>query len=151
MGYGLGASIGAAAESKKTVIMITGDGSFGMNLTELATAVTYKIPVVIVILNNGSLVLVKQWQTLFFDKRYSHSVLNRQTDFVKIAEGFGAKAKAVRTANEFEETFKKAYNCGEPFVIDVKTDIDELVFPMLPPGGSVDDIIVTKEEVKKHD
>lgn len=150
MGYGLGASIGAAIESKKNVIMITGDGSFGMNLTELATAVTYNIPVVIVILNNGSLGMVKQWQTLFFDKRYSHSVLHRQTDFVKIAEGFGAKARAVETADEFEETFKEAYNGSVPFVIDVRIDIDELVFPMLPPGKS-NNIIVTKEEVKKHD
>jgi len=151
MGYGLGASIGAFAASGKPVVMITGDGSFGMNLTELATAVTYNTSVVIVIMNNGSLGMVKQWQTHFFEGRHSSSVLNRKTDFVKISEGFGARAKAVETAEEFEEAFKEGFKSGGPYVIDVKTDIDELVYPMLSKETAIYDIMPLKEEGKQHD
>ena len=94
MGFGLGASIGAYIGGHRKTLLITGDGSFGMNLNELATAVTYKIPVIIVLFNNGVLGMVRQWQSLFFNKHYSATTLDRKTDFVKLAEAFGAKGRS---------------------------------------------------------
>ena len=142
MGFGLGAAMGAQIATNDPTVLITGDGSFGMNLNELATAVTYNIPVVIVLLNNGVLGMVRQWQTLFFDKRYSNTVLDRKTDFVKLAEAFGATAFRVTTPEEFREAFDKALAMNAPVVIDTLIDKDAFVLPMLPPGGSIDDIIV---------
>ena len=145
MGFGLGAAIGAQVATGDCTVLITGDGSFGMNLNELATAVTYKIPVVIVLMNNGVLGMVRQWQTLFFGKRYSNTVLDRKTDFVKLAEAFGAKAYRAFTAEEFKTAFDEALkNTDGPVVIDTAIDEDAFVLPMLPPGGSIDDIIVRK-------
>ena len=141
MGFGLGAAIGAYVATKDPVVLITGDGSFGMNLNELATAVTYKIPVVIVLMNNGVLGMVRQWQTLFFGKRYSSTVLSRKTDFVKLAESFGAKGYLAETAVEFRRAFANALQEGKTAVIDVRIDKDELVLPMLPPGGAISDMI----------
>ena len=143
MGFGLGAAMGARIATDDPTVLITGDGSFGMNLNELATAVTYNIPVVIVLLNNGVLGMVRQWQTLFFDKRYSNTVLERKTDFVKLAEAFGATAFRVTTPEEFREAFDKALALNAPVVIDTLIDKDAFVLPMLPPGGSIDDIIVS--------
>ncbi|MBQ2175107.1 MAG: acetolactate synthase large subunit, partial [Alphaproteobacteria bacterium] len=150
MGYGLGAAIGAQIASKDKTVLITGDGSFGMNLNELATAVTYNTPIIIVIMNNGVLGMVRQWQTLFYGKRYSNTVLGRKTDFVKLAEAFGAKGCRVSNIKDFEKAFKDAFNHNGPFVIDTLIDMDEFVLPMLPPGGSIDDIITSKvqEETK---
>ncbi len=145
MGFGLGAAIGAAVGSKKKSVLITGDGSFGMNLNELATAVTYGVPVTIVLLNNGVLGMVRQWQTLFFDKHYSNTTLERKTDFIKLAEAFGAKGELCTTAEEFEKAFKEAFAFNGVTVIDCRINKDEFVLPMLPPGGSVDDIIVEIE------
>ena len=145
MGFGLGAAIGARVATGDCTVLITGDGSFGMNLNELATAVTYNIPVVIVLMNNGVLGMVRQWQTLFFDKRYSNTVLDRKTDFVKLAEAFGATAYRVSNLEEFSVAFEAAVkNQNGPIVIDTAIDEDAFVLPMLPPGGSVDDIIVRK-------
>ena len=141
MGFGLGAAMGAYVATKDPTVLITGDGSFGMNLNELATAVTYKIPVVIVLLNNGVLGMVRQWQTLFFGKRYSNTILERKTDFVKLAQAFGADGYLAETPVEFKKAFEKAIASGKPTVIDVRIDKDELVLPMLPPGGAISDII----------
>ena len=141
MGFGLGAAMGAYVATKDPVVLITGDGSFGMNLNELATAVTYKLPVVIVLMNNGVLGMVRQWQTLFFGKRYSNTVLDRKTDFVALAKAFGAEGEKAETAVEFRKAFQKAKTSGKPTVIDVRIDKDEFVLPMLPPGGAIDDII----------
>ena len=141
MGFGLGAAIGAYVATKDPVVLITGDGSFGMNLNELATAVSYKIPVVIVLMNNGVLGMVRQWQTLFFGKRYSSTVLARKTDFVKLAESFGADGYLAETPVAFKQAFEKALTAGKPVVIDVRIDKDELVLPMLPPGGAISDLI----------
>ncbi len=149
MGYGLGAAIGAVMGSGDRCVLITGDGSFGMNLNELATAVTYNVPVVIVIINNGVLGMVRQWQTLFFEERYSSTVLDRKTDFVKLAEAFGAMAKRATSIFEFREAFSEAIAHNGPYVIDVYIDKDELVLPMLPPGGSIDDIITSKNKGAK--
>ncbi len=146
MGFGLGAAMGSYVATGDPTVLITGDGSFGMNLNELATAVSYNIPVVIVLLNNGVLGMVRQWQTLFFGKRYSQTVLSRQTDFVKLAEAFGAIGVKAETPEEFEKAFAAAQKAGRPTVIDVTIGKDELVLPMLPPGGAIDDIIVKIEE-----
>ena len=142
MGFGLGAAIGAKVATGDTTVLITGDGSFGMNLNELATAVSHNIPVIIVIMNNGVLGMVRQWQTLFFGKRYSNTVLtDRKTDFVKLAEAFGAVGMRATTPEEFDFAFSKALELNAPVVIDTIIDKDEFVLPMLPPGGSVDEII----------
>ena len=146
MGFGLGAALGAYVATKDPTILITGDGSFGMNLNELATAVKYNIPVVIVLVNNGVLGMVRQWQTLFFGRRYSNTVLDRQTDFVKLAEAFGAVAYRADSKKEFKSAFEKAIKCGRPVVIDAIIDKDEFVLPMLPPGGSIDEIITDVEK-----
>ena len=141
MGFGLGAAIGAYTATKDPTVLITGDGSFGMNLNELATAVTYNIPVVIVLMNNGVLGMVRQWQTLFFGKRYSSTVLERKTDFVALAKAFGAAAYLAETPVEFRKAFKEAVRLNKPVVIDTRIDKDEMVLPMLPPGGAIGDMI----------
>ena len=145
MGYGMGAAIGAAYGSKQRTVLITGDGSFGMNLNELATAVTYNVPLTIVLLNNGVLGMVRQWQTLFFGERYSNTVLGRKTDFAKLAEAFGAKSLRADTSESFRSAFGEASKGEGVYLIEVTIDKDEFVLPMLPPGGSIDDIIVSRE------
>jgi len=145
MGYGLGAAIGAAVAKKEATVLITGDGSFGMNLNELATAVTYDLPVIVVLMNNGVLGMVRQWQTLFFGQRYSNTVLERKTDFVKLAEAFGAVGERISTIEEFRDAFERGMKADGPYLIDVPIDMDEFVLPMLPPGGSIEDIITTKK------
>ena len=151
MGFGLGAAIGARVATGDTTVLVTGDGSFGMNLNELATAVSHNIPVIIVLMNNGVLGMVRQWQTLFFGGRYSETVLSdRKTDFVRLAEAFGARGTRVFTKDELYKAFKDALAANTTVVIDAVIDKDEFVLPMLPPGGSIDDIItsVSKEETK---
>ncbi|MBP3323677.1 MAG: biosynthetic-type acetolactate synthase large subunit [Clostridia bacterium] len=146
MGFGMGAAIGAQMATNEHAVLVTGDGSFGMCLNELATAVSYKVPLTILLLNNGVLGMVRQWQTLFFDKHYSNTVLNRKTDFVKLAEAFGAKGEAVTTVEELDKALTNAFNEEGPYVVDCRIDKDEFVLPMLPPGGSMDDIIVKVEK-----
>lgn len=144
MGFGLGAAIGSQIGSGKRSVLITGDGSFGMCLNELATVSTYNIPVIIVIMNNGVLGMVRQWQTLFFDNHYSNTVLDRKTDFVKLAEAFGIKGYRCTDMGSFESTMKEAFANNAPVLIECFIDKDEMVLPMLPPGGSMDDIIVER-------
>lgn len=141
MGYGLGAAIGASTATGKRVVLFTGDGSFGMNLGELATAVSQDIPVVIVVMNNGVLGMVRQQQTLFYDKHYSNTTLDRRTDFAKVAESFDAKGGHASTAEELKALADEAFGSKSPFVIDCAVDCDELVLPILPTGGTADDII----------
>ena len=145
MGFGLGAAIGAAFGTGERSVLVTGDGSFGMCLNEMATAATYNIPVVVLIMNNGVLGMVRQWQTLFYDKHYSNTVLNRKTDFVALAKAFGADGEAVDTVEQLDKALAKAFSQDGPYVIDCRIDKDEFVLPMLPPGGSMDDIIVKLE------
>ena len=143
MGFGMGAAIGAQIATGERTVLVTGDGSFGMNLNELATAVTERVPLVILLLNNGVLGMVRQWQTLFFDKHYSNTVLaDRKTDFVKLAEAFGAQGERVFSLEELDAALKRAFAAEGPYLIDCAIDQDEFVLPMLPPGGSMDDIIV---------
>lgn len=143
MGYGLGAAIGAALGTGERSVLITGDGSFGMCLHELATAVSYHIPLVILIMNNGVLGMVRQWQTLFFDRHYSNTVLDRKTDFVALSKAFGADGEHVSSLEALDGALKRAFAYQDgPYVIDCAIDKDEFVLPMLPPGGCMDDIIV---------
>ena len=141
MGFGMGAAIGAAQATGKKTVLFTGDGSFGMNLNELATAVSQNTPLVIVIMNNNVLGMVRQWQNLFFDKHYSQTTLNRQTDFVKLAEAFGARGLRIMNRQELGPVMAEAFAHTGPVVVDVAIDPDAFVLPMLPPGGSFDDII----------
>lgn len=141
MGFGMGAAIGAAQATGKKTVLFTGDGSFGMNLNELATAVSQNTPLVIVIMNNNVLGMVRQWQNLFFDKHYSQTTLNRQTDFVKLAEAFGARGLRIMNRQELGPVMAEAFAHTGPVVVDVTIDPDAFVLPMLPPGGSFDDII----------
>ncbi len=141
MGFGLGAAIGASVATEKPVVLFTGDGSFGMNLNELATAVSINAPVIVVVMNNGVLGMVRQWQTLFFGNRHSNTTLNRKTDFVALAKSFGAQGYSAENTEELATAFEQAYANGGPAVIDCKISADEFVLPMLPPGGSIDDII----------
>ncbi len=144
MGFGLGSALGAAIGSSQKSILVTGDGSFGMCLNEMATVAKFNIPVVIVLMNNGVLGMVRQWQTLFFNKHYSNTVLDRKTDFVRLAEAFGVKGYSCTDIGDFDKAFKAAIEANEPVFIECFIDKDEMVLPMLPPGGSMDDIIVER-------
>jgi acetolactate synthase-1/2/3 large subunit len=140
MGYGLGASLGAKLGCKdKVVINVAGDGCFRMNMNEIATATRYNIPIIQVVLNNHVLGMVRQWQTLFYGKRYSHTVLNDQVDFVKVAEGLGAKAYRVTSKDEFESVLREAIELNVPVVIDCQIHCDDKVFPMVSPGAPIQD------------
>jgi acetolactate synthase-1/2/3 large subunit len=141
MGFGMGAAMGAQMATGEHTVLVTGDGSFGMNLNELATAVTHRTPLVILLLNNGVLGMVRQWQTLFFEKHYSNTVLERQTDFVKLADAFGARAERVDTLEDLDGALGRAFQYEGPYLIDCLIGEDEFVLPMLPPGGSMDDMI----------
>lgn len=141
MGYGLGAAIGACMATGKRTVLFTGDGSFGMNLNELATAVTEDLPLVVVILNNNRLGMIRQWQGLFFDHHYMATVLDRKTDFVKLADAFGAKGYLARTESELRHALDQAFAMASPSVINCIIPPEENVLPMVPPNGSLDDII----------
>ena len=150
MGYGLGASIGAkCARPDKCVVNIAGDGCFRMNMNEIATAVRSQIPVIEVILNNHVLGMVRQWQDLFYEKRYSATVLNDQVDFVKLAEAMGAKAFRASTREEFVQIFEKARGLNEPVLIDCQIDCDEKVWPMVAPGAAIDQVFDEGDLVEK--
>lgn len=142
MGFGMGAAIGAQLATGQHTVLITGDGSFGMNLNELATAVSHEIPLVILLLNNGVLGMVRQWQTLFFQQHYSNTNLQRKTDFVKLAKAFGADGITVQTPEELNHALQTAFEVKGPYLIECMVDQNEFVLPMLPPGGSMDDLIV---------
>lgn len=143
MGYGYGASIGAqSAFPKRKVAHITGDGSFHMNLNELCTSVTYNLPIVSIVLNNSVLGMVRQWQTQFYGKRYSQTTLERATDYVKLADAFGAKGFRATTLDELKAALKEAYAFKKPCIIEAVIDRDEKVLPMIPPGQTIDEIVM---------
>ncbi len=144
MGFGLGAAIGGCiANDRKRTVLFTGDGSFGMCLQELATAVSQNLPLTIVIFNNGVLGMVRQWQTMFYDKHYSHTTLQRKTDFAALARAFGAKGKKITRLEELERALY-APAPDVPTVLDCQLDMDEFVLPMIPPGGCVQDLITRR-------
>ena len=140
MGYGLGAAIGAqTANPDKQVINIAGDGCFRMNMNEIATASREKLPLIEVIINNHVLGMVRQWQTLFYDKHYSATILDDGVDYVKLCEAMGAEARRVTTQEEFREAFAEALECKKPFVIDCIIDSDDKVWPMVAPGTPINE------------
>ena len=140
MGYGLGAAIGAKMGCKdKTVINIAGDGCFRMNMNEIATATRYNIPVIQIVVNNHVLGMVRQWQTLFYGKRYSHTVLEDQVDLVMLAEAMGAKAYRVTKCEEFEPAVREAIELNIPVVIECQIEKDDKVFPMVAPGAPIEE------------
>ena len=146
MGYGLGAAIGAKTGCPdKTVVNIAGDGCFRMNMNEIATATRSEIPVIEVVINNHVLGMVRQWQNLFYGQRYSATTLRDKVDFVKLAEAMGAKAARATTMEEFEKAFAEALASGEPYLIDCMIDSDDKVWPMVAPGGSIDEAFTEED------
>lgn len=145
MGFGYGAAIGAciALNKSRPVIMLTGDGSFHMNLNEACTAVSYELPIITIIFNNQVLGMVRQWQTTFYGKRYSSTDPQRKTDFPKLAEAFGAQGCRCQTQEEFEKAFRWALEQKGPVWIECLIDKDEKVLPMIPAGGTLDDIMMS--------
>lgn len=143
MGYGLGAAIGAKyADEKQVVTLITGDGCFGMNCNELVTVSRYKVPVIICLMNNGVLGMVRQWQTLFYDKHYSNTCLGETTDYEMLAKAYGLDYARAENQRQFEEAYKKAISQGRPALINCIIDKDECVAPMVNGGGSADKFIL---------
>ena len=148
MGFGMGASIGAQVANPKAVVFnIAGDGSFGMDCNEFATAVNFKIPVKVIVMNNNALGMVRQWQSLFYECRYAETTLNRATDFVKLAEAFGGTGFRVEKPEELQEVLEKALATDGPVIIDYKIDSDDMIFPMVAPGAPINEII-SKEDIK---
>ena len=143
MGYGLGASIGAKwGRRDKTVINIAGDGCFRMNMNEIATATRYNIPIIEVVVNNHVLGMVRQWQTLIYDKHYEATTLDRAPDFVKLAEAYGLSGRRVRNQQELEEAIQEALQCGHGYIIDCMIDIDEKVRPMVGGGSHITEFML---------
>lgn len=151
MGYGLGAAIGAqTANPDKQVINIAGDGCFRMNMNELATASREKLPLIEVIVNNHVLGMVRQWQTLFYEKHYSATVLDDGVDYVRLAEAIGAEAKRVTTQQEFAEAFTEALQAKKPYVIDCIIDSDDKVWPMVAPGAPINESFDEQDLLEKQ-
>lgn len=149
MGYGLGASLGAKmGMPDKTVVNVAGDGCFRMNMNEIATAARYNIPIIQVVVNNHVLGMVRQWQTLFYEKRYSATVLNDAVDFVKLAEAMGAVGIRAATREEFQKAFQEALAMERPVVIDCQIDSDEKVWPMVAPGAAISEAF-SEEDLEK--
>ena len=132
MGFGFRAAIGAAFGTRERSVLVTGDGSFGMCLQELATAVTYNVPIVILILNNGVLGMVRQWQTLFFNKHYSNTVLNRKTDFPHLPAHSAQTVRRSRPPEELDAALTRAFAAEGPYIVDCRIDKDEFVLPHAP-------------------
>lgn len=142
MGYGLGAAIGAKlARPDLKIVNIAGDGSFGMNCNELATAVSNNLPIIVIIMNNNALGMVRQWQTFFYEKRYSQTTLNRKTDFVKLANAFGGVGYRITERDEVETVLKEALSSDKVVVIDYVINNDKKVLPMVAPGAPINQII----------
>lgn len=140
MGYGTGAAMGAqVANPQKRVVHIAGDGSFRMNCNELCTIERYNLPIVIVLVNNGSLGNVRVWQKLFYEKRYSHTTLDFGPDWKKLADAYGIGYVKANNNAEFEKVFKEAFDAKKPFIVDTIVDIDEMILPMAIPGKPIDD------------
>ena len=149
MGYGLGAALGAKTGCPdKTVVNIAGDGCFRMNMNEIATAVRHNIPIIEVVVNNHVLGMVRQWQDLFYDERYSATVLRDAVDFVKLAESMGAVGIRAETQEQFRKAFADALGMGRPVVIDCQIDSDDKVWPMVAPGTAISDAF-DEDDMKK--
>lgn len=151
MGYGLGACIGAKiGMPDKTVINIAGDGCFRMNMNEIATATRYNVPIIQVVFNNHALGMVRQWQTLFYGKRYSSTILEDKVDFCKVSEAMGAKAIRVTKKEEVDDAIKEALAAEEPVVIEVVIPQDDKVWPMVAPGAAIEEAFDEKDQKKRE-
>ena len=140
MGYGFGAGMGAkVGNPDRTVVNIAGDGSFFMNCNELSSLAKHKIPLIELVFENDVLGMVRQWQDLFYEERYSYTTLQDKVDFVKVSEGLGVDAKKITDIDEFKDAFKEALTLGKPMVLDCHIDLDDKVWPMVNPGGSIED------------
>lgn len=146
MGYGFGAAIGAAFGSGKHIVFITGDGSFNMNLNELSTAVTQNLPITILLMNNRALGMVRQWQKIFYQRRFSQTDVKKKTDYVKFAESFGATGLCIAKEEEIESVLKKAFSIPSPVLVDCRISSDENVLPMIKPGQTYDTIMTEMED-----
>ncbi|WP_029232063.1 biosynthetic-type acetolactate synthase large subunit [Butyrivibrio sp. VCB2006] len=151
MGYGLGACIGAkVGNPDKTVVNIAGDGCFRMNMNELATASRYNLPIIEIVINNSVLGMVRQWQTLFYEKHYSQTVFKDKVDYCKVAEGLGCEAIRVTKKSEVAGALKKALKSDKPVLIDCIIEEDDKVFPMVPAGASISDAFDEKDLLQKE-
>lgn len=146
MGYGFGAAIGAAFGTNKHVVLVTGDGSFNMNLNELSTAVTNGLPITILLMDNRALGMVRQWQKLFYGRRFSQTTIDKKTDYVKFAESFGAKGYTIEKREDILPVLREALACPTPVLVDCKISEDENVLPMIKPGATYDTIITEWED-----
>ena len=150
MGYGMGAAIGAClASGRENTFLVVGDGGFHMNLNEMVTCVSNNLPVKIFVMNNNALGMVRQWQELFYGKRYSSTVLNRKTDYVKLAEAFGGVGMSINCKEDIAPVIKRALETEGPVIVDCKIATEDLVLPMIPPGGTNKDIIFTRKQIEE--
>ena len=147
MGFGMGAAIGAACGTGKRVVLVTGDGSFHMNMNELMTAARLRLPITVLLFNNHTLGMVRQWQTLFYGKRYSSTTLDLPTDYVKLAEALGAESMVLDKNADIDAVLKKALSRPNPVLVDCRLARDEMVLPMIPPGKGMDDMITDLNEL----
>jgi acetolactate synthase-1/2/3 large subunit len=147
MGFGTGAAMGAqVANPEAQVVHIAGDGSFRMNCAELATISHYDLPILIVVMNNGTLGMVRQWQTMFYKGRYSQTTLDRPPDFVKLADAYGIRGFRAGSEGEFREALEAALSERKPALIECLLDLDEKVLPMVPSGKPIDELILEPPE-----
>ena len=142
----MGAAVGSAVASKRRVALVTGDGSFHMNFNEVVTAVVNNLPIAIFVMNNNTLGMVRQWQKLFYKRRFSCTTLNRPTNYEYLAKAFGADYLEIDENSEIDEVVKQAVNCTKPVIVNCKIGIDENVLPMIPSGKSVSDMITEMGE-----
>lgn len=147
MGFGLGAAIGSYLGTENQTILITGDGSFHMNFNELATAKKLELPIVIILFDNNTLGMVRQWQTLFYKENYSNTTLNLPTNYEFLAKTFDAEYFEISNRNDVENTLKKALSCNKLTLVNIKINIDEMVLPIIPAGKHFDDMILTNSKL----
>lgn len=146
MGYGTGSSIGAQVGNPKArVINVAGDGSFKMNCNELATIARYRLPIVILIMNNQTLGMVRQWQTLFFDSHYSETTLDTPIDWVALANAYGIKGMRIGLDQDAKALLEEAFALNEAVVIDCEIPTDEKAYPMVAPGASIEEMLGVRE------
>ena len=146
MGYGMGAANGAALGNPgKQIVLVTGDGCLHMNMGEMAVAVTNKLPIIVLLMNNGVLGMVHQWQKLFFGGRYSNTELNRKTDYVRLAQAFGAQGYRIDKTEDIRPVLTQAFKHGGPCIIDCVINSSDQVFPIVPPGAGIKDMIFLEE------
>ena len=150
MGFGMGAAMGASIATGKRTILVTGDGSFAMDMAEFITAADHGIPLTVVLLNNGVLGMVRQWQSLFYGQRHSNTTLERKVDYPAVVRAMGGTGMRVSSLDELDSALEEALASDVPTLIECPVDRDEFVTPMLPPGGTMDDLVLNMDDVRKR-